>query len=299
MKSKNYQDIQISKEPAIYTGNKVFDEFFSSNGGMIIGTTILLTGSSGGGKTTFAVNLQKTLNNFRTSLYSREMRASAVKSQTANLNINSNNAKIADVETCPTFNEYMVEINDIKPKILIIDSLHVIATEDFPEMSQESAIDHIIKTIRDWTYNNNAISFIIGHVTKDDEFRGANTIMQMVDAHLEMICHKNGSRTIGWGHKNRKGPIKSLFYVLKEKGIEFYTTEQWGIKNSDKKLGDFIAEAIKTYLDAINNHPNYKNLRKELKSELDKLMMSTNDVFEFSIAYANLCKRLINKYEIK
>jgi predicted ATP-dependent serine protease len=273
LKSKNYSEVEVLDEPSIMTGNEKFDKFFSKNGGMVLTSVVLLTGSSGAGKTTLSVNMQKVLNSYKTSLYSREMSASAVKEQTIKIGLKHENAYICDVDMCKTFDEYMEEVEKIQPKVITIDSLQVIAREDYPGMSEEDAAYLIIKRLAKWAKENNGVAFIIGHVTKDNEFRGANTIMQMVDAHLEMIHHKTGDyRTISWGHKNRKGPLATLYYVIKDSGIEFYETEEYNASKDKRNFSEYIAKHANAYLDTLDQeNENFDSFKSEYEVEIKKL----------------------------
>lgn len=236
-KYETFNSIKTLNEPVIYTGDDKLDSWWSSKGGIVVGSAIFMTGTSGAGKTTFSVFLAKLLNQHKTSLYSREMHRSQVKEQTERLNMNHDNLFISDTETCPTFEDYMKVLDELKPKFVFIDSLQVITLEDQPEENQEKAQYDVIKALRDWTRENNAILFVIGHNKKDGEFRGANTIMQMFDAHIEMIHHKKENfRTIAWGQKNRKGPLKEMYYEFAKDSIMFYSKEEWDEKNGGVKV---------------------------------------------------------------
>jgi predicted ATP-dependent serine protease len=220
VRSLSLADVKISAQTVLKTGNKLFDEWFSIDGGMVLGTSIFVTGTSGAGKTTMMVNLMSWLKNEKSSMYQREMSAAAILHQTRNVKVAHKNAFISDKDTCPTFNEYMEELEIVKPKVVIIDSLQAIAMEDFPNMSIEDACNHVVSTLIDWTRKNSAILFLIGHNTKDGQFAGRNTVMQFMDGHIDMVHHKdNDTRTIAWGQKNRKGPLKKLFYTFEKSGI--------------------------------------------------------------------------------
>jgi predicted ATP-dependent serine protease len=299
--SKNYKDVDVLKEPAILTGNEKFDKFFSKHGGMVLKTVILLTGSSGAGKTTLSVFLQKVLNLFRTSFYSREMSASSVKEQTLKIDLNHDNAFICDKTTCKNFSEYMQEVERIQPKVLTIDSIQVIAREDYPKMSEEDAMYLIVEILREWAERTNGVVFIIGHVTKDNEFRGANTLMQMVDAHLEMIHHKSeNSRTISWGQKNRKGPMDTLFYTIQDSGIEFFTEQEWvAIKTGTRNFADYISTATSAYVKTLDkSNPNYASFKKEYDGGIKRLEKSCPTTLIFYGEVIKMVVELSAKYKM-
>jgi DNA repair protein RadA/Sms len=306
MKSVNFKEIKISKEPTLKTGIKVFDKWFSNEGGMVLPSAIFLTGSSGAGKTTLMINLMKWLKGTITSIYLREMTKESVKGQTKNIVFDHDNAFVSDKSTCNTFEEYLKELDEIKPKVVIIDSLQAIAMEDYAHLSLEEACNFISSTLRDWINKNNAVLFLVGHVTKDDTFAGRNTIMQFMDGHVEMIFHKKeGYRTIAWGQKNRKGPMGTLYYTFGEKGIEFFTEEEWEEKNKPEKKSflNCISSSIGNYFEKIDNKkPNYKDFLKEFNKESSKIEKNYNEEkisgLEFVLEYIKLMNGLEEKYNL-
>lgn len=303
-KSTNFRNVEILEEPTIKTGVVKFDDWFSKDGGMVIPSAIFLTGSSGAGKTTLMVNLMKWLKNTTTSLYSREMMKESVKEQTKNIVFDHDNAHISDNKTCQNFEEYLKELEIVKPKVIIIDSLQAIAMEDYPEMSEERACNMIVSKLRNYIEENNAVLFLVGHVTKDDTFAGRNTIMQFMDGHIEMIYNKKENyRTISWGQKNRKGPMGSLYYTFGEEGIEFYTESEWKIKtNSERCFENDILETFNGYLNTIDkNNPDYKNFKKEFDLNNKDLYKEYEDT-QNNLLYINnlmgLIYNLSKKYNL-
>jgi len=278
-----FGDVTTRVEPSVLTGNKTLDDWWSKNGGIVIGSSIFLTGTSGAGKTTLAVFLMKILNEYKTALWSREMARGDVKEQTSRMNVNHSNALIADDDTCPTFEQFMEALDHNKPKFVIVDSLQVVAKgSEFSEDGESDVQFEIIQTLRKWIKENDAVLFMIGHNKKDGEFRGDNTIMQMFDAHIEMIHHKKGDfRTMAWGQKNRKGPLGMLYYefVDTETAIEFYTENEWEVVKKDVSISDMLNKTIENYISAYYSNKGYKAFKKEfLKSYSDILNNSVTDL---------------------
>lgn len=311
IKSKTYPEIKLFKEPSIFTGQANFDKWFSSDGGIICGSAIYVSGNSGAGKTTLMINLMKWLKDYKTSMYSREMASRSVKEQTLNMGIGHKNAFIADIKDCPNFEEYMKELDIIKPKVVIVDSLQVIAKEDYESrgaMSEDKACYEIIKRLREWIDKNNAILFLIGHSTKGDdgEFLGSNTILHMLDADIKMLFNKKENyRTISWGHKNRKGPMSMLYFSIEKEGIEFFNEEEFQsrlLKKSSKKVDfeDFIFKSICSYLSSVNkNSPNYDAFKKDYVSGCKSLEKNySDDSTGYLSEVIKLIHELSKKHEI-
>lgn len=279
-KSVLYENVKVFKEPSVKTGKDRFDKWFSADGGIVKGSAIYVSGTSGAGKTTLMVNLMKWLSPRKVSMYVREMKGRNVKSQTSNVKIPKGSAYFSDSDSCPTFEEYKEELDRIKPEVVIADSLQVVALEDYEAkgvMSEDKACYHIIKELREWCDKNNAILFLIGHNTKDGDFAGRNTIIQMMDAHIVMEHDKkNDCRKIYWGQKNRKGPMGMLYYDFGKEEIEFFTEEEWNLESAEERsLINTLANTATAYLTTIDkSNKNYKAFKKEYK----KLISDINEI---------------------
>jgi predicted ATP-dependent serine protease len=300
-KSLNFNSVEVNEVPTLKTGNDKFDKWFSKKGGMVLRSAIYVSGTSGAGKTTLMVNLMNWLKNHTTCLYEREVEAQDIKEQTSNIVIKHNNANICDIKTHPHFNDFLKELNVLKPKVVIIDSIQAIAMEDFTDMTAEDACNYISHILRQWTRDNNAVLFIIGHNTKEGEFAGHNTIMQFMDAHIDMVYDKkNNTRTMSWGKKNRKGPMGSLFYTFGESSIELHTEEEWSSKKSATEGDNFKESFIKFAMNYVSN-VNIEteagmNFIKEYNKVIKKIN-KTEDINVLSNRLFSLMTDLSNEYE--
>lgn len=300
MKSANYSDIKIKSDSTIKTGDETLDKFLSNDIGFVEGSAIFLTGTPGAGKTTFAFILQKLLEKYKTSLYSREMSASSVKSQMRRYMLNHKNAYIADAEMCPTLESFIKELDEICPKVVIVDSLQVIMKEDYANMTAEESGFSIIQMLRKWTNKNGAILIVVGHVNKNGEFEGRNTIQHMFDSHLEMIFDKKKQiRTISWA-KNRKGSVgQVLYYEFGKDSIIFYTEEQFQTIKNKKVLEDYVFEMIVKFVESLDKgNPQYAAARKELRREIALLYKSNMDLLEINVQCIYKLKNILSKYRL-
>jgi len=302
MKSINYSDVKIdhSAEEALKTGDDTLDQFISGVGGFVRGSAIFLTGTPGAGKTTFSVVLQKFFENIKTSLYSREMTNSSVVMQMERYKILHHNAFIVDRSMCASIEDYMRELDDMKPSIVIIDSLQILLKEDFIDVPADTAAFNLIQNLRAWTDKNNAVLIVIGHVNKDGSFEGKNTIEHLFDAHLEMIFDKGkNTRTLSWS-KNRKGSIdQTLFYVFGEKSLEFYTAEQYQNIKQEKDLEDFILEAALNFMKSLDRKsPQYKEFQKDLNQQISLIMEANLNRLDTTISCIKVIQKKIEEYNL-
>jgi predicted ATP-dependent serine protease len=299
-KSILFENVIVYNEPTILTNKERFDDWFSSDGGIVNGSAIYVSGTSGAGKTTLMVNLMKWLAPRKVSMYLREMEGRNVKTQTKNVKIPKGSAYISDAKSCPTFKEYMQEIEDLKPEFVIVDSLQVIAKEDYEiegKMSEDDASYYIIKTLREWCSKNNSTLFLIGHNTKDGNFAGRNTLIQMMDAHIVMEHDKkNECRIISWGQKNRKGPMGMLYYTFEKNGIDFHTEEEWSCvedKKENKSYELIIIEQTVLYIESLDKKDkNVKNLKKEYNRNM-KVLNKIDCETEFTSKYVEMVSLLL------
>ena len=272
---KNYQDVQTIETPSVTLGDEKLDNLFSAQGGIEWANLIFLTGTSGAGKTTFCKKVQTLITNHVSVFYSREMLSSLVKKQTARMDIGHRNAYIADSLDYPHFNDFMSMIegrNDVK--ILILDSIQRIASDFTATMSMEAAMRHIYIRLMDWKDKNNGIVILIGQVTKDGDFQGANFLKHDADAHIEMVFDKSKCiRTIETT-KNRMGKLDKLYYefVDSSETIKFYSSDEYELKGKEFSFDDAINVMIKSYLNTLDKKSDeYKNFLKEIKKTCSSL----------------------------
>lgn len=300
-----FSEIKVEKNQTIKTGVKKFDTWFSRLGGMVLKSIVFVTGDSGAGKTTLMMNIMKWLPNTKSAFYERESTLDEVKGQIAPLTLDDN-ALLMDYTTHPHFEDFMATLEAEKPQIVIVDSLQAIAKEDYADINEDKAIDTMRIRLSRYTKENNAVLFIIGHNTKEGEFAGKNTNMQMVDAHMVLNYDKKSNvRVISWGQKNRKGPMGSMYYEIQNGEIVFFNNDEYKLPEVEVKLeaskfisfSKEVSEVIKTLLKEYQSRPNYSkfivdynNSMKELKTYIGK--DKTKEMVE-SIRVISI---LINRY---
>ena len=253
---KNYQDIKMIESPSVTLGVEILDNLFSSQGGIELANLVFLTGTSGAGKTTFCKKIQTLIKDHVSVFYSREMLSSLVKKQTLRMDVEHRNAFIADSTDYPHFEGFMEMIEDRGDvKVLILDSIQRIAT-DFTArgMSLEAAMRHIYVRLMDWKDKNSAIVILIGQVTKEGDFQGANFLKHDADIHVEMIFDKAKSTRTIETTKNRMGKLDKLYYEFVDSAetIKFSTSEEYESKDKEFSFDDSVNVLIKSYLNTLD-----------------------------------------------
>lgn len=295
MKSKSFDTIEIVNEKTIKTGNELFDNWFSRDGGIVPGSIIFVTGNSGAGKTTLMFNLMNWLKNHKSSFYSREMVLSSVKQQVKGLEFDNKNASFVDETDCPHIDDYLKELDQLKPDFVIVDSLQAIAAQDYPEIGLDKASVMVRQMLEKWCKANNATLFLIGHNTKDNDFAGKNTNMQMVDAHMVLEFDKTtGIRRIYWGQKNRKGPMGQLFYSIEGGKINFYN------ENEEFNFMTDFQEFVKNYIKKFDkNCPNVKGFKKEVDGMSTEVFEKHNEnEYQYMMEYLPRFYKILHRFNL-
>lgn len=298
---KNYQDVEISVVPTVKIGEEKLDKLFSNEGGIEWANLIFLTGTSGAGKTTLCKKIQSLISEHISAFYSREMLSSLVKKQTLRLEITHRNAFIADVKEYPHFNDFMKMIEERGDvKILILDSIQRIA-EDFTKtgMSLEAAMRHIYSVLIDWKDRTNGIVILIGQVTKDGDFQGANFLKHDADAHVHMVYDsKKNTRTIETT-KNRMGKLDKLYYEILDSSetLKFYSEKEFDLKDKKRKFDDYLLEVVVEYINTVDKkNPSYAAFRAEVKERMEKINVENTNVFKVTMDMAQMLNELTKKY---
>ncbi len=283
---RNFNSITVPEYASILTSQEIFNRFFSKKGGMRLKSVIFVTGNSGAGKTTTLINLMNWVD-VSCCLYEREMELDEIKDQISPLTITNPLAKFADKSDFNHFDDFMEYVNTEKPKIVIVDSIQAIADSDFIEMGHDAAINYIRLKLTDYTKQNSAVCFIIGHNTKDDNFAGKNTIVQMVDAHLVFEYDKKTKiRKMFWGTKNRKGPDTVLYYEIHDGSIQLFESDTYSKAGEDFNLLEMLDGVIDQFHFNISNKENYEFFQKvliERNKAYQKFLLDNNKSTEIDI----------------
>jgi len=228
------------------------------------------------------------------------MSCAAVKQQMKRYNIPHKNAFISDKDTHDNIDEYIEELEELKPEFVIVDSLQLIMNEDYSGMSKEDSGLLIIQKLRDWVEKNDSILIMIGHVTKEGDFEGRNTIQHLFDTHLEMkFDKKKNERTLSWA-KNRKGPLGMLYYEFGKDKMNFYTPVQWKISKENLSLNTVILNSTIDFIQSFKTHDKYKELSKSIKKEWGKLTTLEGSISDMQLVMemGKVADTLLKKYGI-
>lgn len=189
-------------------------------GGIMPGSLILLGGEPGIGKSTLMLQIASSVSKDKKVLYiSGEESVEQIKNRTERLKISSSNIYILN-EVC--FEKIISAIEELKPDMLIIDSIQTIFSITVPAaaatVSQIKWIANQLLALAKTTYMP---IFIIGHITKEGVIAGPKLLEHIVDTVLYFEGDKFHLYRVLRVIKNRFGPVNEVcIYEMGSYGLK-------------------------------------------------------------------------------
>ncbi len=200
-------DITPGFETRYPTGMTELDRVLG--GGIVKGSLILVGGDPGIGKSTLLLQICETAGKDHKILYiSGEESEGQIKLRAERLGVKSDNLYlISETET-----ETIISmISDIKPDIVIIDSIQTMHREDIA--SAAGSVPQVREATNAFMRTAKSLGiamFIVGHVTKDGAIAGPRILEHMVDCVLYFEGDRNTTFRILRGVKNRFGSTNEI-----------------------------------------------------------------------------------------
>lgn len=173
-------------------------------GGLVSGSVILIGGDPGVGKSTMALQLASNIQSLYVSgeedLYQISDRWQRIAGE-----------KQLDFLSTNSLNQALVEAENKKPKLLVIDSLQTMIDEDSEGAAGSiSQVKAITLRLVNFAKTKRIPVLIIGHVTKSGAVAGPRTIEHMVDVVLYLEGERYGFYRLLRSVKNRFGPVSEV-----------------------------------------------------------------------------------------
>lgn len=188
-------------------------------GGLVAGSLVLVGGDPGIGKSTLLLQIVKNLSKLMKVLYiTGEESASQVKMRADRLGAGSCSAiLISETE----FESIVDTIEEIKPKVLIIDSIQTMYTNTIT--SAPGSVSQVRETAGGFlrlAKSTGTTVILIGHVTKEGAIAGPKVLEHMVDTVLGFEGEKHYSYRVLRASKNRFGSTNEIgIFEMHECGL--------------------------------------------------------------------------------
>lgn len=201
-------EIDIDESVRISTNILEFDRVLG--GGLVQGSLVLLAGDPGIGKSTLILQTSGELckQNQKVLYASAEESASQVKLRAQRLNINSDKLYIYPQTN---LEQIRAQIKEIKPDILVVDSIQSIYTENISSSAGSvSQVRECCNYLMQIAKTENITVIVIGHVTKEGNIAGPKVLEHMVDAVIQFEGDKYKSYRLLRAVKNRFGTTSEV-----------------------------------------------------------------------------------------
>ena len=226
-------DIEIKDEFRIQTGDKEFNRVLG--GGIIPGSITLLGGEPGIGKSTLFLQICLNIKN-RVLYVSGEESDNQIKIRADRIKYSNND--------CLIYSENKLEnifsqAENIKPNILIIDSIQTLTTSSVDSMQGTiTQLKTCTAELINFGKRTSIPILLIGHINKDGNIAGPKVLEHMVDTVLQFEGDRNHLYRILRVKKNRFGSTNEIgIYEMVTEGLkEIINPSEILIGNSDQKL---------------------------------------------------------------
>jgi DNA repair protein RadA/Sms len=209
-------EIEFIREKRINLQNNELNRVLG--GGLVPGSLILLGGEPGIGKSTLLLQVALQLSDIKILYVSGEESEQQIKMRADRVGIINKECYILnETSTQSIFNR----INEIKPDILIIDSIQTLQTDVIDSSAGTiSQIRECAGELQRFAKETGTPVFVIGHITKDGSIAGPKILEHMVDTVLQFEGDRHHGYRLLRSLKNRFGSTAELgIYEMENSGM--------------------------------------------------------------------------------
>lgn len=216
--ARSIDDISISDLSRIQTGVDEFDRVLG--GGVVPGSLVLISGDPGIGKSTILLQIASRIvaQKHKVLYVSGEESATQIKRRADRLGVNGKDLIILSTSD---FDEVESIIGEVKPNILIVDSIQTMELSDIDgAVGSVSVVKELTSRLMKIAKNQNITTFIVGHITKDGTIAGPKILEHMVDTVIYIEGDKFHLYRIMHTVKNRFGSTDEIgLFEMHEDGL--------------------------------------------------------------------------------
>jgi DNA repair protein RadA/Sms len=200
--------ISIDPEHRLKTGIIEFDR--ALGGGLIPGSIILLGGEPGIGKSTLVLQVAGGIScqGLKPLYLSGEESPQQIKLRARRLSVHSDNLFVI---TGNCVEDILVETEELKPDLLVVDSIQTIYTNALPSApGSVGQMREVSARFLRFAKETNTPVFLVGHVTKDGAIAGPKLLEHLVDTVLYFEGDSSHVFRIVRAVKNRYGSTNEI-----------------------------------------------------------------------------------------
>ncbi|HPE94467.1 MAG TPA: DNA repair protein RadA [Bacillota bacterium] len=210
--------IDITDSIRFPTGMREFDRVLG--GGIVEGSAVLISGEPGIGKSTLLLQICSRVSECGKVLYvSGEESLSQIKLRAGRLGVKGQDILLLS-ET--NINKIIPEINAVKPKVVIIDSIQTMYDDELPSSpGSVTQVKQCAMLLMQCAKEDNISVMMVGHVNKDGAVAGPKVLEHIVDAVLYFEGDKQHAYRIIRAEKNRFGSTNEIgVFEMGSEGLE-------------------------------------------------------------------------------
>ena len=209
-------EIEQEKMVRVVTKDKEFNRVLG--GGIVPGSMVLIGGEPGIGKSTLLLQLALGQSDLKVLYVSGEESPQQIKLRADRMDATSDNCFLL-AETA--LQNIFQQINQLKPAILIIDSIQTLHTSKIESSAGSvSQVRECTADLLQFAKETNTPVFLIGHITKEGSLAGPKVLEHMVDTVLQFEGDRHLAYRILRTTKNRFGSTSELgIYEMQSTGM--------------------------------------------------------------------------------
>ncbi|MDD1619072.1 MAG: DNA repair protein RadA, partial [Methylococcaceae bacterium] len=216
---KLLSDVSLSQAERISTGISEFDRVLG--GGIVRGSVVLIGGAPGAGKSTLLLQAIASIADRSISvLYvSGEESLQQIAERAHRLKLPADKIMML-MET--SVQRICDMLDEIKPQILVIDSIQVMHTQDADSApGSVSQVRESASYLTQYAKKHHVSIFMVGHVTKDQSLAGPMTLSHIVDTQVMLGSTDDARFRVLRADKNRFGSVGELgFFAMDSTGLK-------------------------------------------------------------------------------
>ena len=216
-KPLHLQDISAQDEPRINMNDDELNRVLG--GGLVPGSIVLLGGEPGIGKSTLTLQTILQLPNKKVLYVSGEESAHQLKMRADRISTEQNNNVVILCET--SLEHIFNQVLEVKPDLLIIDSIQTIATNHVDSSPGSIAqVRECAALLLRLAKTSGIPILLIGHINKEGTLAGPKILEHMVDTVIQFEGDQHYMYRILRSIKNRFGSTSELgIYEMQQNGL--------------------------------------------------------------------------------